>query len=50
MSHQRSPIRHFFPLNVQVLEKIFLRKSRSLRENKHKTILEKINFALMTYI
>ena len=26
MSHQRSIVHHFFPLNVQVLEKNFIRK------------------------
>ena len=26
MSHQRSIVHHFFPLNVQVLEKSFLEK------------------------
>ena len=35
----------FFPLNVQVLEKNFLRKSCSISKNKHKTTLKNINFA-----
>ena len=33
MSHQRSIVHHFFPLNVQVLEKSFLRKSCSISKN-----------------
>ena len=32
MSHQRSNVHHFFPLNVQVLEKIFLRKDCFISE------------------
>ena len=50
MSHQRSIVHHFFPLNVQVLEKSFLRKSGSISENKHKTNLKNINFAYITYV
>ena len=50
MSQQRSIVHHFFPLNVQVLEKIFLRKSCSISENLPKATLENINFAHITYI
>ena len=49
MSHQRSIAHHFFPLNGQVLEKSFLRKSCSISEKYHKTILKNINFAHITY-
>ena len=50
MSHQRSIVHHFFPLNVQVLEKSFLSKSCSISENLHKTTLKNINFAHITYV
>ena len=50
MSHERSIVHHFFPLNVQVLEKKFLRKSCSISENKHKATLKNINFAFITYV
>ena len=50
MSHQRSIVRHCFPLNVQVLEKSFLTKSCSISENQHKTVLENINFAHTNYL
>ena len=50
MSHQRSILHPFFPLNVQVLEKNFLRKSCSISKNKHKTTLKNINFAHITYV
>ena len=41
MSHQRSYVHHFFPLNVQVIEKNYLRKICSLSENKHNTLSKK---------
>ena len=50
MSHQRSIVHHFFPLNVQVLEENFLRKGCSISENLHKTTLKNINFAHITYV
>ena len=50
MSHQRSIVHHFFPLNVQVLEKNFLRKSCSISENWHKCTSKNINFAHITYV
>ena len=40
----------FFPLNVQVLEKSYLRKSCSISENKHKYTLKNITFAHKTYV
>ena len=40
MSHQRSIVHHFFPLNVQVLEKNFLGKSCFISENYGKTTLK----------
>ena len=40
MSHQRSIVHQFFPLNVQLLEKNFFEKSCSIGENKHKTTLK----------
>ena len=40
MSHQTSIVHHFFPLNVQVIEKNFLRKSCSISKNKQKTTLK----------
>ena len=45
MSHQRSYVHHFFPLNVQVIEKSYLRKICSISENKRKTALENVNCA-----
>ena len=33
MSHQRSIVHHFSPLNVQVLEKNFIRKNSFTSEN-----------------
>ena len=45
MSHQRSYVHHFFPLNVQVIEKNYLKKICSISENKHKTTLENVNCA-----
>ena len=50
MSHQKSIVHHFFPLNVQVLEKSFLRKSSSNSENQHKTTLKNITFAHIAYV
>ena len=50
MSHQRSIVHHFYPFNVQVLEKNYLRESCSISENLHKTTLKSINFAHKTYI
>ena len=40
----------FFPLNVQVLETNFLRKSCSNSKNYLKTTLKNINFAHITYV
>ena len=45
-----SIVHHFFPLNVQVPEKSFLRKGCSISENQHKTTLKNINFAHITYV
>ena len=50
MSHQSSIAHHPFPLNVQVLEKKFIRKSCSISENEQKTTFKNINFALITYM
>ena len=50
MSHQRSIVHNFLPLNVQVLEKSFLTKSCSISQNQHKTASENVNFAHITYI
>ena len=50
MSHQRSIVHHFFPLNVQVPEKSLLRKSCFNSKNEHKTTLKNINFAHIVYI
>ena len=50
MCHRRSIVHQFFPLNVQVLEKSFLKKSCSISENEHKNTLKNINFAYITYI
>ena len=50
MIHQRSIVHHFFPLNVKVPEKNFLRKNCSMSENYHKTTLKNINFAHITYM
>ena len=50
MSHQRSIVHHFLPLNVQDLEKNFFRKNCSISENLHKATFENINFAHITYI
>ena len=44
MSNQRSIVHHFFPPNVEVVEKSFFRKSCSFSKNLHKTILKTINF------
>ena len=33
MTHQMSPVNHFFPLNLQFLKKNFLGKSCSISEN-----------------
>ena len=48
MSHHRSIIHHFFPLNVQVLEKNFLRKSYHISGSK--IIVKGFNFALTNCI
>ena len=40
MSHQRSIVHHFLPLNVQVLEKSFLSKNCSISEKQPKTTLK----------
>ena len=40
MSNQKSIVDHFFPLNVQVLENIFIGKICSISENSHKTTLK----------
>ena len=40
----------FFPLNVQVLEKNFLRKSCSISKNKHKTTSKNINSDHIPYV
>ena len=45
-----SIVNHFFPLNVQVLDKNFLRTSCSISENKQKTILKNISYAHITYV
>ena len=45
MSHQRSYVHHFFPLNLQVIEKSYLRKICSISENKRKTALKNVNCA-----
>ena len=45
-----SIVHHFFPLNVQVLEKNFLRKSCCISENQHKYTLKNITFAHITYV
>ena len=45
-----SIVQHFFPLNVQVLEKSFLRKNCSISETLNKTTLKNINFAHITYV
>ena len=45
MSHQRSFVHHFSPLNVQVIEKNYLRKICSINENKRKTALKNVNCA-----
>ena len=50
MSHQRLIEHHFFPINVQVVEKSFFTKSCSICENQHKTTLKNINFAHITYV
>ena len=50
MSHQRSFVHHFFPLNVQDLEKNFLTKGCSISENKHKSTLKDITFANKTFV
>ena len=50
MSHQRSIAHHRFPLNVQALEKNFMRKSCSISKNELKTTLKIIIFALITYM
>ena len=50
MSHQSSIEHQFFPLNVQVLEKKFLRRSCSFCENELKATLKNIIFAYTTYI
>ena len=44
MSHQRSVVHHFFPLNVQVLEKNFLRKSYSISETLTQNYFKKHQF------
>ena len=44
MSHQRSIVHHFFPLNVQFPEKNFLRKSCSISKNYYKTTLKNNQF------
>ena len=49
MSHQRSIVQHFFPLNVQVPERSFFRKSCSISKNLHKTTL-KCSYPLLMYI
>ena len=41
MSHKRSIVHPFFPLNVQFLEKNFSRISFSISENQHKKLLYK---------
>ena len=40
MSHQMSIVHHFFPINVEDLEKNFFRKNCSISENQHKTTLK----------
>ena len=50
MSHQRSLVHHFSPLNVQVPERSFLTKSSSISENQHKTALQNINFVQTKYL
>ena len=44
MSHQRSIVHHFFPLNVQFLEKRFLRKSCSNKKKLTQNYFEKDHF------
>ena len=44
MSHQRPIEHHFFPLNVQDLEKNFFRKNCSISENQHKNYFKKYLF------
>ena len=50
MSHQSLIEHHFFPVNVQVHEKSFLRNSCPISENQHKTTLKNITFAHLTYV
>ena len=44
MSHQMLIVHHFFPLNVQVLEKSFLRKSCSISEKLTQNYFNKHQF------
>ena len=49
MSHQISFVGIFFPLNVQVTEKIFNR-SCLIKKNSHKTTIKNVNFAHKKHI
>ena len=44
MSHRRSIVHHFFPLNVQVLEKSFSRKSCSNKKKLTQNYFKKHQF------
>ena len=44
MSNQRSIVHHFFPLNVQVLEEKFLRKSCSISKKLTQIYFKKHQF------